>query len=91
MNTTYVKLPIYFEDDEEQDKEFLSSIGVKTNITPLEDLPINMMIFFNIDSIAPYEENDKIFSQITSGRYSYISNVPYNEILEYIKNNIKTL
>jgi hypothetical protein len=71
---------LYWDDSQAQ----LNDLGIRPSIEQCELKPI---MFFKIDHIKPYIENEHSFTTVVSGGEEYIAKVEY----EALKNSLKLI
>lgn len=73
-----VKLPILFNTDSTQS---MQDADIDFDLRLCE---IRMVVFYNIDNISPYFENDIEYTQINSGNMSSYSTLKISEVEQII-------
>lgn len=71
-----LSLPIFFKTDNEVE---LEGAGIEKKFYS-KDADVKNMIFYNIDNIQPFEEDEKTFTLISSGHTNYICPLDVNEV-----------
>ena len=78
-------LPIFYNSKEEIE---LEDLGIEIE-DDFNNKRIEMVYFYNIDNMTPYEKNGQTYTEISSGGDLYICQYPPEQIHEMIKNENK--
>jgi len=80
-----LKLPIYHHAE---GSDALAELGIQSN-NNLEDCDVQIVIFYNINAISEYVENDKPYSIIHANGSEYVSRLTIKQLeAEIAKYNV---
>jgi len=79
-----IEVEIFFYEKEQMK---MMELGLDDDI-PIEDCSIRKMLFINIAAIAPYKENDKMYTAIHCNGTDFISPEKYDDVMTQILENV---
>jgi len=75
-----IEIEIFFYEKEQMK---MMELGLDDDI-PVEDCNIRKMLFLNISAIAPYKENDVMYTAIHCNGTDFISPIKYEKLKDWL-------